>query len=77
MAAIKKLSSRVNLTPTSASFVYNYGDFPGNAEKILEQYFDVMLYISNWGSRRLMFRFPKALLPETAVTPMIFLMRSR
>ena len=68
-AAIAELSSRVHLTATSASFVYNYSDLPASPEKVLEQYFDAMLYISNWGSRRLMFRFPIELLQVDAIKP--------
>ncbi len=58
-AAMRQLSSRVVLTPTRAAFTYNYGDFRGDPEKVLLQYFDAMFYIANWGSCRLMFRFPK------------------
>lgn len=61
-AAMRQLSSRVVLTPTSAAFTYNYGDFRGNPEKVLLQYFDAMFYIANWGSCQLMFRFPKKVL---------------
>lgn len=60
-AEIKNLSSRVQLTPTQAIFLYNYGDFQGNPDKVLTQYFDVMFYIANWGTWRLMFRFPKVI----------------
>lgn len=58
---IRKLSSRVQLTPNQAIFLYNYGDFRGNPEKVLTQYFDMMFYIANWGTWQLMFRFPKAI----------------
>ncbi|NER93799.1 MAG: hypothetical protein F6J86_08140 [Symploca sp. SIO1B1] len=61
-AEIQKLSSRVQLTPTQAIFLYNYGDFRGEPEKVLTQYFDIMFYIANWGTWRLMFRFPKAII---------------
>jgi hypothetical protein len=47
------------LTPTQAVFTYQFGDFHGRPEKVLEQYFDAMLYLANWGTKRLMFRFPK------------------
>jgi len=60
MAELQALSKRAQITPTSASYVYHFGDFRGDVETILDRYFDVMLYIANWGSRRLMFRFPKA-----------------
>ncbi len=57
---ISSLSSRVELTAMTAKFVYNHSDFPENAEKILAQYFDAMLYVTNWGTRQLMFRLPKS-----------------
>lgn len=62
---VKKLSSRVELDATQATFLYNYGDFRGNPEKVLTQYFDMMLYIANWGTWQLIFRFPKALIDPT------------
>lgn len=46
-AEMRRLSSRVHLTATSASFVYNYGDFRGNPYDVLANYFDTMLYITN------------------------------
>ncbi|MDE3090086.1 MAG: hypothetical protein KGJ80_11950 [Chloroflexota bacterium] len=61
-AEIHKLSSRVALTPTQAVFTYQFGDFRGKPEKVLAQYFDAMLYLANWGTRQLMFRFPKSLI---------------
>lgn len=61
-AEIHKLSSRVALTPTQAVFTYQFGDFRGKPEEMLAQYFDAMLYLANWGTRQLMFRFPKTLI---------------
>lgn len=58
---IQALSSRAQVTPHRAAFLYNYGDFRGDPEVILEKYFDAMFYIANWGTWQLMFRFPKAL----------------
>ena len=63
-AEMESLSSRVYLTANSASFVYNYSDFPGDPYNVLAKHFDVMLYIANWGSRRLMFRFPAEAIPD-------------
>jgi len=68
-AVMRQLSSRVALTPTSAAFTYNYGDFRGDPEKVLAQYFDAMLYLANWGSQQLMFRFPQALIDLEQVKP--------
>lgn len=55
------LSSRAEVTSQRAQFIYNYGDFRGNVEKLMSNTFDMMLYVANWGSRRLMFRFPAKL----------------
>lgn len=60
-ADVSKLSSRAYVTSHSASFVYNYRDFPGNTEKLMTSYFDAMLYMANWGSRQLVFRLPATL----------------
>lgn len=63
-AEMRRLSSRVQLTASSASFVYNYGSFRDNPEAVLAEYFDAMLYITNWGTRQLMFRFPANAVPD-------------
>lgn len=59
---ISLLSSRVQLSSTTAIFTYSYGDFRGGPEKVLAKYFDAMFYIANWGTVQLMFRFPKDLI---------------
>jgi hypothetical protein len=56
--AVAALSSRVEPHPRQAIFVYNWSDFRGDPEAILRQYDDAMLYMANWGSRQLMFRWP-------------------
>jgi hypothetical protein len=61
-AEVETLSSRAHVTAHMASFVYNYGDFRGDPEQLMRDYFDAMLYMANWGSRRLMFRIPGALI---------------
>jgi hypothetical protein len=60
-AKIQKLSSRVQLSPHRAIFLYNYGDFRGKPVELVTAYFDIMFYIANWGTWQLIFRFPKAL----------------
>ena len=54
-------SSRTHPTATSATFTFSYRDFPKDEEKVVEKYFDAMLYASNWGTKRLMFRLPKSM----------------
>ena len=59
---ISRISSRTEATSTRAVFTYSYSDFPRNPITILRQYFDAFIYLSNWGSRRLAFRFPASAL---------------
>ena len=61
-AKVSALSSRAHITSHTATFVYNYGDFRGDSEQLMKDYFDAMLYMANWGSRRLMFRIPWSLI---------------
>ncbi len=65
-------SSRTNPTATSATFTYAYGDFPRDEEKAVEQYFDAMLYVANWGTKRLIFRLPKDLVDSEALSAYTF-----
>jgi hypothetical protein len=55
---ISDLSSRAQVSRTSASFTYHYGDFRGDPIKVLTRHFDALFYTASWGSRRLAFRFP-------------------
>lgn len=64
---ISDLSSRAYVTSREASFMYNYSDFRGDPFKLVSQYFDLMLYIANWGGRQLMMRFPRGILEEELV----------
>jgi hypothetical protein len=66
---VDELSSRGQVTSTSATFIYHYSDFRHKPETVLEKYFDAMLYFSNWGKRRLMFRLPADLVDEKAIKP--------
>jgi hypothetical protein len=42
---------------------------PANAEKLFAQHFDAMLYVTNWGTRQLMFRLPKSVIDVETLTP--------
>lgn len=66
---LQALSSRAHITPNRASFLYNYGDFRGDPEAMLAKYFDAMLYIANWGTWQIMFRFPKGLVERSWFEP--------
>jgi hypothetical protein len=69
MDELRALSSRAEITATSFVNVYNYGDFRGDAGKVLAQYFDAFLYVANWGTHRLMFRLPRRLIDIEAFEP--------
>jgi hypothetical protein len=60
--ALRKLSSRAQITPTSFVNEYNWGDFKGNPLKLMEKYFDAFLYFANWGTNWLMLRVPRRLI---------------
>ena len=62
MEELGALSTRAEITPTSFTNVYNYGNFRGSPEKLMDQYFDAFVYVANWGTRRLMFRIPRRFL---------------
>ena len=59
---LRALSSRGRVTATSFTNTYNHGDFRGDPVKLMERYFDLHLYLANWGAHRLMIRLPKRLI---------------
>ncbi len=50
-------------------FTYSYGDFPGDPLNLLAKHYDVMLYMANWGSKQLAFRFPKTAIDQQTLQP--------
>jgi hypothetical protein len=69
MAELRKLSTRAEITPSSFVNVYHYGDFRGEPLELMKRYFDVFVYVANWGTRWLMVRLPRSLLDPDAVAP--------
>ena len=60
MEELQSISTRAEITSTSFTNHYNWGDLKADPLKLLENYFDAFLYVSNWGSRHLCFRLPMA-----------------
>jgi hypothetical protein len=56
--ALRDLSTRARITATSFTNTYEWGNFKGDPAKLMERWFDLHLYLANWGSRRLMIRLP-------------------
>ena len=61
MQALRNLSTRARITPTSFVNEYNWGDFKGNPLKLVERYFDAFLYVANWGTHWFMLKVPRHL----------------
>ena len=68
-AEVEGLSSHIDVTASRAVVTYSYGDFRHDPKQVLSRYFDACLYAANWGTRRLMFRFPHGLIDLTDVEP--------
>ena len=65
--AVNELSSHIDVTSTQAIVTYNWSSFRHDPIKVLAKYFDAYLYLANWGTRRLAFRFPKGLADVVAI----------
>ena len=61
-AAVSNLSSHIDVPSSQAIVTYEWGDFKHDPIQVLAKYFDAHLYITNWGTRHLAFRFPQGLL---------------
>jgi hypothetical protein len=58
---LRALSTRARITATSFVNSYEWGDFKGSPSRLIERYFDLHLYLANWGSRHFFMRLPKKL----------------
>ena len=63
--ALRELSTRARITATSFTNEYHWGDFKGNPVRLMERWFDLHLYLANWGTRRLMIRLPQRLVARS------------
>jgi hypothetical protein len=61
-AEVRSLSTRARITATSFVNEYQWGNFRGNPERLMERYYDAHLYLANWGTRHIMLRLPRSLL---------------
>lgn len=59
---LRALSTRARITAMSFTNSYEWGDFKGEPATLMDRWFDLHLYLANWGSRRLMIRLPKRLI---------------
>ncbi|MGA9511809.1 MAG: hypothetical protein WBV55_24525 [Candidatus Sulfotelmatobacter sp.] len=59
MAELRSVSTRAAITSTSFTNHYEWGDLKADPLKLLEKYFDVFLYVANWGMRAFYLRLPQ------------------
>ena len=71
-AAVSELSSHIEVTSSQAVVTYSWGNFKHDPRQVLARYFDAFLYLANWGSKRLAFRFPKGLLDSKQIEPYLW-----
>jgi len=61
---LRSLSSRAEISSRRFCNTYNFGNFRGSPEKLMEKYFDAHVYMSNWGVFNFMLRLPLGVIPE-------------
>ena len=66
-AELRDLSTRARITATSFVNFYEWGDLKADPRRLMERYFDLFLYLANWGTRRLSFRLPARLVDVRAL----------
>jgi hypothetical protein len=69
MAELRALSTRADITATSFTNDYQWGQFKGDPDAMMSRYFDAYCYVSNWGVREIQFRFPKREFDRALVEP--------
>ncbi len=55
---LRGITSRAQITATSLTNTYHWGDFKGDPLELLQRCFDAHVYTSNFGIRRLMLKIP-------------------
>jgi hypothetical protein len=70
-SALRSISSRAQITATGFTNHYEWGDLSGDPREFMERWFDLHLYLANWGTRRLMIRVPKRFLNKSDMDPFL------
>lgn len=68
-AYLQSLSSRAELTATSARYTYSYSDYRADPLDVLDRCFDILLYQASYGVRQLAIRLPKAIASPSHYEP--------
>jgi len=62
MRELRAISTRAEITPTSFTNVYHWGDLKARPLDFMKRYFDAHVYVANWGTRCLMLAVPRELI---------------
>lgn len=71
MSELRSISTRAVITSTSFTNHYEWGALKADPFKLLEKYFDVFIYIADWGTRILCFRLPQELVDYKQLKKML------
>jgi hypothetical protein len=66
-AKLRAISTRARITASSFVNTYNWGDLKADPLQLLERYFDLFLYVANWGTRQFAMKLPARLLDVEAL----------
>ena len=58
---LRAISTRAEITATSFTNSYSWGDLKGDPADFMARWFDLHAYLASWGTRRFMVRLPKRL----------------
>jgi hypothetical protein len=61
-ALLRRYSTRAEISGTRFVNEYHWGDFKGSVDGWMDKYFDVFVYVANWGTHILKLRVPTRLL---------------
>jgi hypothetical protein len=71
MAALRSISTRAVITSTSFTNHYEWGDLKADPLKLLAEYFDAFVYVTNWGTREFYLRLPHGLIDSKQLRAML------
>lgn len=70
--ALRTISTRAEITATSFTNYYEWGDLKGDPIEFMRRWFDFHVYIANWGNPRLMIRLPKQFIDRDRIAAIIW-----
>jgi hypothetical protein len=62
--ALRRISSRAEITATSFQVYYHYGDLKADTYEVVLKYFDIGFYYADWGSIDVYIKLPIGTIPD-------------